>query len=283
VEKLPEIPEITYSLRDRKRKHTGVDRNFNLKALVSHINSQEVQERVRNRELLGYYGHGVRILSGSMNPTESFMAKGKYIEVEPAIVTTKVMADENGIVTHKSEFLPTESGIRAAKAWSAKVGGFSSAIDGANWKFHGFDYVFDPNFSENRGYLFDSASCADVDYVDVIEQIAAEDRMITMAMYDKVMAENAHLHACLDSSNEEIEYLISRIISLEKNGSSTGDSLPSHGFVKPMILDSGQAASVERLANKFLSADLVPNRTLPKENKAANPVMDTLDQLWGAR
>jgi hypothetical protein len=61
---------ITYNLKDRGRQYRGKERNFNIRSIVSAINGPACQERVKNRDMLGYYGHWPRIKFG-MNPAEA--------------------------------------------------------------------------------------------------------------------------------------------------------------------------------------------------------------------
>lgn len=155
-----ETPLIKYNLQDRGRQHTGIERNFDIPKIVAAINSAECQERVKNRDMIGFYGHWPRIKFG-LSPAEGGLDKGRAVIVEPAIVTTYLRAYPDGTVEHREEFLPTQSGELSLKLWQAKTGGFSSAIDTLKPKFHGNDYVNAANFTKNRGYALDSAFCAD--------------------------------------------------------------------------------------------------------------------------
>ena len=78
---------IKYSLADRGRKYRGKDRHFNIAAVVAAINSPATQERVRKRDMLGYYGHWPRVKFG-MNPSEGGLESGIPSVVEPALVPT---------------------------------------------------------------------------------------------------------------------------------------------------------------------------------------------------
>ncbi len=147
---------IRYNLTERGRKHRGTERNFDLKAIADAINSQSTQEKVKNRDMFGFYGHWARIKFG-MNPAEGGIADGKAQSLEPAIVTVSLKADYQGNIEHVAEFLPTNAGQIAYKLWQGKTGGFSSAIDERKPEFFGFDYVLEPNYATNRGFAFDSA------------------------------------------------------------------------------------------------------------------------------
>ena len=157
-------PMITYNLKDRGRSHRGQDRNFNIKALMDSINGPATQERIKTRAMLGYFGHKPRVLFG-MEPVESGVVAGKYNEIEPALVTTYLEAFADGTIKHKSEFLDSPSGRKAARMFANRIGGFSSAIDQGKNELYGYDYVLDPNFSHNRGFSLDSATNLTFDQV----------------------------------------------------------------------------------------------------------------------
>jgi hypothetical protein len=118
--------------------------------------SEKTQERIRTRGMLGYFGHSPRIIGG-MNPVESLVINGTYNEIEPAVITVSLSCDEDGNIEHKTEFLDTESGNKAARLFSNKVGGFSSVINENASEFIGLDFVLDPNYSTNRGFSLDSS------------------------------------------------------------------------------------------------------------------------------
>lgn len=182
-------PLIRYSLKERGRKFRGVERNFDIAAIVATINGGTCQERVRHRDMFGYYGHWARVRFG-MNPAEGGMDAGKAVAIEPALVTVLLKADADGTVQHQAEFLPTQAGQLAAKLFQARAGGFSSAIDTLKPEFFGFDYVLEPNYSTNRGYSLDSVLCA-----GGACGIAPE--VVDSIIYDEHLAGMAHL---LDSS-----------------------------------------------------------------------------------
>lgn len=155
---------ITYNVRERGRQHRGQSRNFDTAALAGIVNGPEVQERVKNRDLVGYFGHWPRVMFG-MNPGEGGVHDGKQITLEPALVTTMLRADAAGNIEHEAEFLDTAPGRTAKRLFSSKAGGFSSAINCREHQgrdvaigFYGFDYVMEPNFTTNRGYALDGVA-----------------------------------------------------------------------------------------------------------------------------
>ena len=159
---------ITYNLKDRGRQYRGKERNFNIRSIVSAINGPACQERVKNRDMLGYYGHWPRIKFG-MVPQEGGMDSGRPSLVEPALVTTFLKAHDDGTIEHQAEFLDTDSGQVAAKLYAGRVGGFSSAIDQHRPEFFGFDYVLEPNYSTNRGYTLDDVRDMTLDDIDLVD------------------------------------------------------------------------------------------------------------------
>lgn len=142
-----ETPLITYNLADRGRQYRGKERHFHLQRMADAINAPETQERVKHRDMLGFYGHWPRIRFG-MNPCEGSPSGA----VEPALVTTHLSAKPDGTVQHRAEFLATKPGTIAAQLFQSRTGGFSSAIDESRPEFFGFDFVLEPNYSTNRGY-----------------------------------------------------------------------------------------------------------------------------------
>ncbi|MCU0942965.1 MAG: hypothetical protein MUE35_10500 [Hydrogenophaga sp.] len=158
---------ITYNVRERGRQFRGTARNFDTGALARVVMDGAVQERVRNRDLWGYYGHWPRMVfgldPGEGGPVQSGPLAGKVIRLEPTHVTTYLDAAPDGTITHEAEFLDNPPGRLAARAFGNKTAGFSSVINarptasGADVPigFHGFDFVSEPNFTKNRGWVLD--------------------------------------------------------------------------------------------------------------------------------
>jgi hypothetical protein len=215
---------IRYNLQDRGRKYRGTERNFDLKAIADAINSPATQEKVKNRDMLGFYGHWARIKFG-MNPAEGGIADGKAQSLEPAIVTTSLKADYQGNVEHVAEFLPTNAGQIAFKLWQGKTGGFSSAIDERKPEFYGFDYVLEPNYATNRGFTFDSAfegACEGgickigMNREDLDEAISEEQINGLNRLLDSVTNEREHLTLLVEVLQEENAALKAQIEASKK-------------------------------------------------------------------
>lgn len=153
---------IKFNVTDRGRRFRGQDRNFDTAALAALINGGDVQERVRSRDLRGYFGHWPRSMFG-MEPPEGGIHEGKQVVLEPALLTTRLKASAEGTIEHQAEFLDTAPGRSARRLFTSKAGGFSSVIAVREQRgrdvpigFYGFDYVTEPNYTNNRGYALDA-------------------------------------------------------------------------------------------------------------------------------
>lgn len=223
--------KITYSLKDRGRVASGIPRQYkSIDAIVRAINSAECQERVKNRDMLGYWGHYPRQRFG-MIPIEGGWVDGKAVRVEPAFVTVELSATKDGQVTHRAEFLPTETGELVAKLNEGRVGGFSTAIDESTSPvlFAGLDYVGMPNFTANRPYTLDSGVEGDSEY---LAMVAAARLVIDSgaAMF-------------MPSDGLALNSAMKRISSLEAENAELLDALVRRGINKP-TLDSGYSLGV---------------------------------------
>jgi len=163
----------SFSLLDTGRKYTGRHRKYVIGNARDICYSPAVREVIRLREAFGYYGHGRRILAGRHDLTVGevsilTMPNGQQAMVSnvPSNITVAFDVGEDGQVTHTQEILDTETGKIVAGLHSSRVGGFSWACPGEDGKqsrpttlsgFSGFDYVLQPGFSGNRGYVLESA------------------------------------------------------------------------------------------------------------------------------
>lgn len=264
-----ETPLITYNLKDRGRQYRGKERNFHLQKIAAAINSPETQERVKHRDMLGYYGHWPRVRFG-MNPCE-----GDAVQpVQPAIVTTHLEASDDGTVKHKAEFLGTKPGQIAAQLFASRTGGFSSAIDEGRPEFFGFDYVLEPNYSSNRGYqlaldsvtgnltiegmtLDDIMTAEYNDQLDgvlaLVSKLDAANRMALESL-SRLSAENEELLSMLSSpALDSVSY---KPFSVSKdparqliNDMNTFKTAPLPSFIAP---PSAETPNEKRLFNRLL-------------------------------
>lgn len=272
---------IRFNVRERGRKHRGQDRNFDTAALAALINGGEVQERVKNRDLRGYYGHWPRVRFG-MDPGEGAILDGRHVSIEPAIVTTSLKAHPDGTIEHEAEFLDTPSGRLAERLFKSRAGGFSSAIDikplGAKQLpvgFYGFDYVLEPNFTQNRGYALDSASDETLSLMDdvnaytglidstnkILDQLQADyDRMAQA--FDAVLTENNDLMGQLakmkaqarekpKAAMDDCTSVVMGSRTSRFDGADSFKAAPLAGFEKPKEDEPVETAADRHLERRF--------------------------------
>lgn len=249
---------ITYNLSDRGREFRGADRYFDIPAIVNAINSPACQERVRKRDMLGYFGHWPRMKFG-LNPTEGGLEKGRAVILTPALVTTHLKAYPDGTIEHQAEFLKTDAGIVASKMYESEVGGFSSAISLNPPEFWGFDYVNEPNYSTNRGWALDSVD--GMSQEDVLDAIQAEQLQGAAAIIKKITFQRDMYEETINHLTEENERLLS---ALEKGGGMSAiDSVPT----LPVACDESPADRMRRDAALFRGAQALPGYENLKEVK----------------
>ena len=162
----------SFSLLDEGRQYTGNHRKYIIENAREICNSPATKEKIRLREALGFYGHGRRILAGKMNIGEveavTLPDGGKAIVSNiPSNVIVAFDVSPEGVVSHSQEVLDTETGKLVSTLHASRVGGFSWAcpgVDGGRGKptrlsgFSGFDYVLNPGFSSNQGYILEGAA-----------------------------------------------------------------------------------------------------------------------------
>ncbi|WP_211441410.1 hypothetical protein [Collimonas humicola] len=255
---------IQYNLNDRGRELTGKPRHFNIDKVAAFINGARTQERIQKRDMFGYYGHWPRVKFGMM-PPEGGIYQGKLVKLEPAISTIHLKAYPDGTIEHEEEFLATDAGRTAQKMFESKKGGFSSALSEVEGRFFGFDYVNEPNFDDNRGYVLDAASADDGGVV----------------LDDAVIADyNQNLHgmlALLDSAQASLgdaradhERALTVIARLEEENeqylamlASRQVSLDSAGAL-PMVVSKSTLNSMRAGAAEFKRA-ILPGIVVPDQ------------------
>jgi len=166
-----EIIKCNFNLFNEGRKYTGHHRNYVLESARTVCNAPETKEGIRLREKLGYLGHGRREIARKLQLNEVEPVRlpdGSTIIVEniPSNITTFFEVYQDGNVEHHQEILETAPGKVVTGLNASKVGGFSWACGGMDGgvigttritNFHGFDYVMNPGFSANRGYVLENA------------------------------------------------------------------------------------------------------------------------------
>jgi hypothetical protein len=231
--------------------------------------------------MLGYYGHWPRLKFG-MVPQEGGIVEGKAQALEPALVTTFLKARDDGAIEHKAEFLDTGAGQIAAKLFTSKAGGFSSAIDQIKNEFYGFDYVLEPNYSTNRGYALalDAIGADGEIALDAIyaAEYGAQTRA-AMLLLDGVSAAYDALAKSMQSLQAENEQLLSLLAS--KRGAAV--ALDAAG-VSP-ILFSGAATGrfiedAERFHREELPKMVVQDREITLEDARKARALDSLLQRF---
>lgn len=270
---------ITYNVHERGRKHRGVDRLFDTVALARLINSPDVQERVKLGDMLGYYGHWPRMAFG-MATQEVGMVKGRVVPLPIATRTTFLQADNQGNITHESEFLDNDWGREAAAAFKSKAGGFSSAIDAVPRSqphlatdFHGFDYVLEPNYTTNRGHLalLDGVEVEEeLGVLALLDAVMADSAAIVShknALFDSLMAQHQLTLDALERVGRENDLLIGRLASSQ---GAAGALLDSVGMPGEAAMRSRPAPDFERYRDLPLVGLQAPAKTERDESPEAN-------------
>jgi hypothetical protein len=269
-----ETEVIKFSLNKRGRKLTGKARNYNAAAIANTINSARIQEQVKAGDMVGFYGHWPRVKFG-LRPQTGGLVDGKIVAVEPALVTTFLRAAKDGTIEHRARFLDNEPGQMARRLHQNKTGGFSAVIDSITHDIYGLDYVYDPNFIENRGWSVAMDSAGGVEDIHAL--------MDDAAVHDY----RHHIHGALvllDSVSN------AHAVLLEKYGHVLAENeeltllLASRRPVEPVAMDSATgfrsrvpsrsdgtqqfAASLE----EFRSAHLLPRVVDPDAERMAEEI-----------
>jgi hypothetical protein len=280
--------KITYNVRERGRKFIGQDRNLDCRALAALINGNEIQERVKNRDLRGFYGHVVRAKYG-FEPAETVFddVSGKPVFIEPALVTTHLSADEDGNVTHEAEFLDTESGELAARLFDSRQGGFSSAIfakpiGGRDVPilFGGFDYVAEPNYTTNRGYMLDSTGGA-FDGL-ILDAVLADWTMAqgaAKALFDSLARDHEVAMQAIQALREENEELLSILSKSPKDaGVVVLDGVDS---TRPLIVSKTASDELSRRVRAFSRGTVVDFEPEPKDDVPEDAALRAAKSQYG--
>ncbi len=268
---------IKYNLLDRMRKHRGQERNFDTAAAERLLNGPAVQERIRLGDMTGYFGHWPRVQFG-LDPAEGGIVSGKQVSLEPCVRTTFLKAYPNGDVEHEQEFLDTTSGKIAERIYGSNAYGFSSAIDAKRLGaiqvptgFFGFDFVKEPNYSANRGYVV--ALDGVIDSEDVLDAVAERNDLFDTVnrMLDEQAAAHQMTLVTLDSVLLENEQLLSMLAKSPSAGKAIvlDGCMDLIGVPKTSYLDS---------ADDFLKAKLVPyersaSEQAPSQTEAADKAL----------
>lgn len=254
---------IKYNLNDRGRHFRGKERHFDVQALCRVINGGACQEKVKNRDMLGYYGHWPRIKFG-MNPAEGGIDGGKPSYVEPALVTVFLKAYPDGTIEHQAEFLDNDSGKVAQKLYQGRVGGFSSVIDQSKPDFYGFDYVLEPNYTTNRGYALDDISGMTLD--DVNAAIQGEQLRGVLYLLDSAEKERDRATRTIERQSAEIEELLDTIERYDRE---------KRRQIKA-AMDSANRSATERMMDDAKLFRSISLGDLPKIGQEPDTMRDAL-------
>jgi hypothetical protein len=145
-----------------RTKHNN--RPYLIKAVQRILASPTVQEELKLGEMYGYFGHGIREITGKMKPSEvefiNVNGKMAKVSVEPSNVCLEVSCSDEGIVSHKQRILDTDSGKQVQAMHDANVGGWSWATSGkphAINVFAGFDWVKQASYIDvDKQAMFES-------------------------------------------------------------------------------------------------------------------------------
>lgn len=299
---MPKTSKITFNVNDLQRQHTGQKRRYDNVGLARLINSPTTQERIAKGDLLGFYGHWPRKKFG-MQPKEGGMDGGKPITLKPAIRTTFLEADNNGNLTHQTEFLDTQEGKDAYDLYQNKVGGFSAAmttvpkgVTEIPVSFYGFDYVLEPNFSGNRGYTlqFDSVpndpmllerfdSIEDdsevgelIHVFDSVEDELLYQHHVMADLYRKLKGDYCHVLdsvGALSSQKQQLEQMIDELMIKQ--------SQPTRGSRSPIFIDERKIARFDN-AQSFNAMDLAGVELIDDDEvKAKRAELNKIKRYFG--
>lgn len=275
---------ITYNLLDTARTHTGQPRRLDIQAAIRLFNGPAIQEAVKNRDIVGYVGHGFREKYG-LDPKETVIEGGKQITLEPSNFTVSIRCLPDGTVEHEQEFLDTAAGRIAERLWDSKAYGFSSAIHAPERAglrvplgFFGMDFVKSPNYTKNRGYMLDSAGpgafAEDNDFAsDMSALYDSVDKMIRDSDEQAREISEAYIE-----QGHRYDALLDECVRLKEQLKKAGLSpamLDSAGpMQRPMVVAKGQ--EMLDSAARFMKAELPPleEPQQPKQEESENPAND---------
>lgn len=264
-----EVIKCKFNLFDEGRKYTGHHRKYILESALNVCYAPETREGIQLREKFGYLGHGRRMLADKLRLSETEVVRlpsGQSILVEniPSNVTTFFEVGKNGDVEHHQEILlESEPGKTVFGLHKSRVGGFSWACSGADGgamgatkinSFEGFDYVLNPGFSANRGYILESADASTRDMI--IENIAKmgvkdpekrleswvssvqfyaaelEERLKQSAIYEAAIQEEMDAHR---ENSERLSGELAMIQTEKENAIRTRQKIILEGAAKSVI------------------------------------------------
>lgn len=187
----------TFNIFDNGRQFSGQNRGYVLDNVSSVLKAPSSMERIKLREAVGYYSHGVRRIAG-IDPEETTVVtvggKPMVINATPSNLTVNQSVDSDGNVSHVQQILDNDEGRKALGLHNSQVGGFSWACSpapsaGAGTrvsKWYGYDYVRNPLFVRNRGHVLDSVVDQDQMILDSMLATGLEPEKAQKAVADMV-------------------------------------------------------------------------------------------------
>lgn len=249
---MTEYIEAEYKVGDRGRKLTGVARSsWDWRSCIELVNSDQSQEKVRHRDLFGYLGHSYREAYGLCPPEVMIDANGVKI-LEPSHVTVDIEGDlDKGVIYHKAEVLDNQFGKTISKLNKNRMGGFSVVVwnepNGAMLKpteFYGWDYVYIPNYSGNRGYK--SAAMAQMDSGNpILKPVAMFGDFYVYGESLGALAGQAQMDDAFGSFQRQQEQANAMIMHLQNELDRTRGVISSH-----QTRASGDAGDLQRLVKE---------------------------------
>ena len=210
-----------------RTKHNN--RRYLIKAVQKIIASDTVQEEIQLGEMLGYFGHGIRAMTGKMKPSEvefiNVNGKMVKVDVEPSNYCLDVSCTDDGIITHKQRILDTSSGKQVQAMHDGKTGGWSWATSGKPHAINvlaGFDYVNQPSYIDlEKQAMFESIqSCTNFESADeyqmMLESLHAQNQQqitLTDITLEKLMLEEM-LKDSNTVNNTRKDYMLECVNSL---------------------------------------------------------------------
>jgi hypothetical protein len=111
------IEKLEFTLNDTGWKAYGNKLEYDPQQIAQMVNHEVVQERIKNRAMIGFFGHG---------PKNILASKKEDKDNPPSHVTTHLSFNpETLVVEHHQEIQSSETGDTVQALMDQKVGGFS--------------------------------------------------------------------------------------------------------------------------------------------------------------
>lgn len=248
----------SFSLLNEGRKYTGNHRKYLIENAREICYNPVTREKINLREAYGYYGHGRRIIAGKMNIGEVEAitlpdGSSAIISNIPSNLTIDFDVTDDGQVNHTQEILDTETGKIVASLHNSKVGGFSWACPGVDAGakgvshlsgFSGFDYVLNPGFAHNRGYILESADSS-------AQQMILES--VSAVLHDDAKAEKL-VRGWTQDYYTRITQLEDQIFRLE---AQSADLAAEHKSMRSLITEAHNAKEKSEKAQDTLKTNIM--------------------------